>query len=301
MKKSKKTYNIKINRKTKKKNVIYNSRGGGNIIMSYFNYNREHDNTVNHANNNGRCMCVNYSKNNQGRYTIPENETRCNRKATGNSDFCDLHKDCKSFLNNYTTGNEPDYNPSSWAHPYIQGSHNCYSYFLDDRSESIKDKCKEMCLKKHKTGCPKKISECSNLKPQPGDFGMLLNSGSLKGKKRNYSCPLLEQKVMSDNPHISKTTLTNKCPSNYYKGAIVVDPNHTFHFYRQNKNSTWSHKPGTLPISEVDADNKYIYVPHYANRDYTKLKRKNENPINYTDFCGYYCIPNNNHINTNMI
>ena len=26
---------------------------------------------------------------------------------------------------------EEDYNPDKWSEPYIEGSHNCYAYFLD--------------------------------------------------------------------------------------------------------------------------------------------------------------------------
>ena len=58
---------------------------------------------------------------------------------------------------------------------------------------------------------------------------------------------------------------------------MVVDPHNTFHFYRQNPDGTWSHKPGTAPISNIDADGKTIYVPHFANRDYSKERKKKTN------------------------
>ena len=70
---------------------------------------------------------------------------------------------------------------------------------------------------------------------------------------------------------------------------MVVDPGNTFHFIGQNKDGTWSHKPGTLPVTNVDADNLPIYTPFTANRDYAKPGESD--PINYTGFCGYYCIP----------
>ena len=38
----------------------------------------------------------------------------------------------------------------------------------------------------------------------------------------------------------------------------------------------------------------------YQNRNYTKERRKKEKPIKYKDFCGYYCIPNNKYLNTNL-
>ena len=55
----------------------------------------------------------------------------------------------------------------------------------------------------------------------------------------------------------------------HYKGAMVVDRGNTFHFYRQNKDGTWSHKPGVLPVTNKDASGKKIYVPHFADRDYS--------------------------------
>ena len=55
--------------------------------------------------------------------------------------------------------------------------------FLNDRLDSVKEKCHELCLKKHKTGCPKKIEACGDLKPQPGNHHLLLKDGNLKNKK----------------------------------------------------------------------------------------------------------------------
>ena len=100
----------------------------------------------------------------------------------------------------------------------------------------------------------------------------------------------MEEKILNDNSSIKKTQLIKKCDKNSFKGAMVVDPGNTFHYYRQNTDGTWSHKPGTLPITDKDADQKTIYTPYTANRDYTKPGESD--PINYTNFCGYYSIPN---------
>ena len=88
-----------------------------------------------------------------------------------------------------------------------------------------------------------------------------------------------------------------KCPDHYYKGAMVVDDDHTFHFYRMDKDGKWSHKPGTQPVSNTDASGKPIYIPHFADRDYSHKPNK----IKYNSFCNYYCIPNNKYITTNSI
>ena len=49
---------------------------------------------------------------------------------------------------------------------------------------------------------------------------------------------------------------------------MVVAPLHTFHFYRQNRDGTWSHKPGTMKVTDVDADNNKIYI-HKSMREAT--------------------------------
>ena len=76
------------------------------------------------------------------------------------------------------------YKPKKWSHPYIEGSHNCYAYFLSDKSDSIQIKCKELCLQNNKKGCPKKIDECQDLIPQPGDHYLLNKYGNLKKEKK---------------------------------------------------------------------------------------------------------------------
>jgi hypothetical protein len=191
-----------------------------------------------------------------------------------------------------------DYDPEKWKHPYIEGSHNCYTYFLNDQIKAVKDRCDELC-KKHGNNCPKKIEQCSNLKPQPGHYNNLLMKGNIDMGPNKYTCPLMEGRITGDNKAIKKVRFDQKCPNYHYKGAMVVDPGHTYHFYRQNKDSTWSHKPGTLPITNKDANDKVIYVPHNADRNYNKNAKKDG--INYVDFCGYYCVPNNKYINTHAI
>ena len=146
--------------------------------------------------------------------------------------------------------------------------------------------------------CPKFVKECGNLKPQPGDYALLMKEGTLKNKKRIYKCKEMEEKIKQDNPSIITTSLFKKCPDKYYKGAMVVDDNHTFHFYRQNaKDAGWSHKPGTNSVTNKDASGKKILIPHFANRDYSHKPNK----IKYISFCNYYCIPKNEYINTNSI
>ena len=106
-------------------------------------------------------------------------------------------------------------------------------------------------------------------------------------------------KIMKDNPSIKPIKFNRKCPNKYYKAAIVIDPEHTYHFYRQDKNVRWSHKPGTLKVTNKDASGNPIYAPHLSDRNYNKELEKDG--IDYTKFCNYFCVPKNSFKRTNAI
>ena len=260
----------------------------------YKYYRQEDDDTILKPSKKKRCMCINYKSENDF-----QSYDRCPKNAVENTDFCELHQQCKSYLRNFLSGYEVDYEPKLWSDPYVEGSHNCYSYFLNRQVKAVKEKCNEICLKKHKSSCPQKDSECSDLKPQPGDFELIKRTGTDKDKERIYKCPNMQRKILNDNPSLIPVPFNVKCPNNHYKGAYVVDPDNTYHFYRQNKDGTYSHKPGISPISQVDSAKQKIYVPHFANRNYEE-DDNNDEAINYTNFCGYYCIPSNKIVHKNL-
>ena len=284
-----------FNKKSRRINSLFNNKDIKKMI-AFFN---EDDDTF--TKDTSRCMCIDYDVNSRNNITMENNQDyrRCKSKAISGSNFCSKHQNCPTLLKSSLNGSEIPYNPGEWSHPYIEGTHNCYSYFLADKQASIMKKCEKKCVKKHGAeNCPKKIKECGGLKPQPGNHYLMMKEGNLKNKKRIYKCSKMEKKIKQDNPSIKKTTLLQKCPNNYYKGAMVVDDDHTFHFYRQNANdATWSHKPGTMAVTNLDASDKKIYIPHFSNRDYSHKPNK----IKYNSFCNYYCIPNNKYIQTNSI
>ena len=279
-----------------------------------------------------------------------KNINNCMNKK--NNRNCKDYNQCKKMMKNYMSGYEPNLNPDNWNHPYIKGSHNCYTYFLNDHIKEVAKKCKSLCLKKNKNKCPTKTKKCGDLKPQPGDWAEL--QGYIKSN-RKYTCPDMNYKILADNiednknkynryynniNNLNNTNVNNilhpndantlnlnninisnnlikdknnnnqrsvifpvkfneKCPPNHYKGALVIDTNKTYHFYRQDNNGRFSHKPGTLGVEQVDASGNPIYAVHLADTDYNKSKRKNG--ITYDKFCSYYCIPNNNFKSTKAI
>ena len=86
------------------------------------------------------------------------------------------------------------------------------------------------------------------------------------------------------------------CPQGAYKVALVLDPTHDYHWYRQNSDGTWSHKIGGNQVNRIDAFQNMIFDPESADRNYS-----NTTGSNYTIFIGYYYIyPLNNIIATSQ-
>jgi len=263
--------------------------------------------------NENKCKCDNKTG-------YPSNNGNCNNNNNNN---CEDYNKCRKLFKSYQrkgniNPNEPKWDPNYWSNRYVKDSHNCYTYFLDDQIEEIKKECRSKCLqKKSKAKCPKgekynndRIEDCGDLRPQPGDWSYYHNKiGEDEFKKisNRYTCEDMVYKVNQDNKDGSDNLITpinfdTPCPNKHYKGAIVVDPGkkpegHTFHFYRQDSNGRFSHKPGILEIENLDASGKAIWAPHLADRNYNKSKKKDG--INYKNFCGYYCLPNNGHKDTN--
>jgi hypothetical protein len=69
----------------------------------------------------------------------------------------------------------------------------------------------------------------------------------------------------------------------------VVDPDNDYHWYRQDADGDWSHKPGGTKVTRKDASGHRIHRPDLADRDYTK----GSGTLNYEQFCTYMCVPRN--------
>ena len=239
-------------------------------------------------------QCNNILVNNEDRCQILNSKgypKKYNSNHQNNTKECEEYTHCKKKYSEFMGGYEPHYNPEKWNPPTILNSHNCYTYFLNDEVLYTINKCKIECSKNNNCN-NSKIEECRQFKPQPGYYAKMVGAPY----KKEYTCLNMRKNILNDNPDIKISSFTEKCPTNYYKGAMVIDPNNTYHFYRQDSNMRWSHKPGTNKVTNLDASNKPIYNPQYADRDYKKSKK---NGLNYTKFCNYFCIPKNSHIDTN--
>ena len=160
-----------------------------------------------------------------------------------------------------------------------------------------------------------KYSNCYTYAFNYVDYGnQKLQPGELHGTKyEKNTCGEIIRKVKNDyiDDNIVETDFETKLPSDRYKIALTVDLDFErkdtdkydpdYHFYRQDCNGTWSHKPGTNDVTNEDADGNAILNPEEANRSYRKVCEKKhgegsekcEDKHNYHKFCGFLSIPIN--------
>lgn len=202
----------------------------------------------------------------QGKIPHCQCSPNCSNPPLAHSPFCKKHQKCsrKAPL----TGSEPAYDPAKYnKYPGIKESHNCYTYAFNYLHLPKTKKC-------NKNNCPLPF-------PQPGRASGYPRWSDVKGKR----CPDLIARIMGDVPGASLSTFEAKCPANKRKIALVVDEDQDYHFYRQDSNGYWSHKPGATDVIPYDATKRRIYDPELASRYYPKSN------LHYDQFCSYFCIP----------
>lgn len=156
------------------------------------------------------------------------------------------------------SGFELNYEPSLWNDQgNVQYSTNCYAYALNMQ-----------------TG----FSRGDKL--QPGELsGEPLSSSSDIVASRIIE--LVEADAEAEGFLFENVGAGDECPEDTYKVALVVDPQIDYHWYRQNSDGKWSHKPGHTEVTDTDASGNVIYNPQNADRDY--------GGINYSEFGGFFC------------
>ena len=154
-------------------------------------------------------------------------------------------------------GSNPPYEPARWNKDPVQTSTNCYAYAANNPG-----------------GHP------ANTKPQPGQqCGHPAPDASCQSVTAAATC---DGMVPAPNPPPAKP--------GYYAVALVSAPAANpaappldYHWYRQDDNGNWSHKPGWSEATNKDASGNPITNPQTADRNYGRL--------NYSNFCGYFYVP----------
>ena len=174
------------------------------------------------------------------------------------------------------SGWEPVYAPHVYNKTRrMRESHNCFAYAFNHMELPPENECNE--------------KQCTTAFHQPGRRAGFPRWNEIQGKR----CPDLLARLFAEVPGLSKTTFTQRCPKGKSKIAYVVDPQEDYHFYRQDRDGWWSHKPGATPVKRTDATGRVIYNPELASRNYTDKGSR----LDYKYFCGYLCAPRNKELN----
>ncbi len=137
----------------------------------------------------------------------------------------------------------PPYNPGKWNIPSVQPHNNCYNYAND---------------------------LITNTFAQPGRaHGKMYKTLTCNGGKG------VEPAAVADGLKATANFNTHLKKGQGWYVALVIWPNTDYHWYRQDSNGCWSHKPGSTAARNVDNSGHIITDPKTCNRG------------NYTVFCTY--------------
>jgi hypothetical protein len=151
------------------------------------------------------------------------------------------------------SNSELRYDMAKWNDPDVKEYNNCYSYATNI------------------------IDTSRTSKPHPGYTKNITTSNS------DFTCDVLNKHVLLDHPKAYKTDFETPCKCNYYKAYLAADPKKDFHLYKQDADGYWSHKPGSLNTTRVDASKNKIVNPATADKKYKNY--------NYRDSCMFFCVP----------
>jgi len=149
-------------------------------------------------------------------------------------------------------------------------NNNCYSYAFNNTNTKYKQK------------------------PQPGSYS---NIKQVKRNNKEYKCKNFIYRVLNDYPNSRFISVNDykkgrRCNNDEYTIFLAIDNDGIstdYHFYKEDENGYWSHKPGLDEISYVDDSGRKITNPLYADRDYENGNINDENNYNYKTKCGFFC------------
>ena len=178
------------------------------------------------------------------------------KKIKNNNNNLLLNNNLSNLKNEFSplSGSELDYNPNLWnKNNNIRKSHNCYSYALGNIVKDLKSKA------------------------QPG-----YASGYKYINNDNFNCKSFRERLKKDSPSSYLEKFDKACLPGFYKIFLALDPGNDYHWWRQDSNHYWSHKPGESNVTNLDASEKLINNPYVSDR---KFKNRN-----YHEPCFFACI-----------
>jgi len=182
------------------------------------------------------------------------------------------------LVERFVSACSPVFEPSKWNKKYVQASHNCYSYSMNQVEPNRVDKCRQIINKNDKS--------CGQRGPtRPKNYNYPEN--------KKMTCESITRGVLNDVSGASRLEENTGCPNDKYKVALFIDDkNKSYHFLRKDKcdnpEGIWSHKNVTGPATQKDVKGNLIYDPANANLKYSW--------VNYDTMCDYLCIPDDNYL-----
>ena len=169
-----------------------------------------------------------------------------------------------------TNGYELDYSPTLWNYSPMINNNNCYAYAINNQVYPSENRIW--------------------YKQQMGEYADEFFTAFTK----NAIYSAVQADYAKYNFVFSKSLMFQEidrdavCPAGTYKVALVVGVTDNgeldYHWYRQDSDGLWSHKPGKNEVKRVDNSGDLIVDPETADRGF------------YTNFLGYYAVsPWNNY------
>ncbi len=176
------------------------------------------------------------------------------------------------------SGSELNYNPNYWSTKlvYIEEAFswkelekvtNCYSYAVNSELNPV---------------------TMTALPMQPGlttDTPLTPEKAELI-KLPNYVRSLIEKDAEKLGFEFLPVPKETPCQAGRYKVALCLDDigyDLDYHWYRQNPDGSWPHKPGGESVTNKDSSGRLILDPENCSKDYSYTN-------NYTNFVGFFSV-----------
>lgn len=200
---------------------------------------------------------------------------QCNRHCTRTPEpgksFCKFHMNSNQCERSRMSSFEPSLDMETWNKTiHLKESHNCFAYAYNAIDPMLISECK-------------KDKDCNVGFNQPGYAA----GYDPFAKQKEKGCADMVLRLWGDNPKVKAISFEAKCPAMTSKIALIVDPKKDYHFLRQDPDGYWSHKPGAMNVTRLDASDRPIFRPDRS----IFLYKDHKDPLLYTTLCGYFCVP----------
>jgi hypothetical protein len=195
----------------------------------------------------------------------------------------------------------PPYEPGKWndGGP-VQESTNCYAYAMDSRTGHTPHNTPQPGVA---SGSPAATNSCADVTPavlsdgapaKPGDPPTILQAPQCPYQKKNKLPP--PQKKGYYLVALVATSNTTEVVDKSTSPPTVKLPD--YHWYRQDSDGLWSHKPGETEVRRVDSSGKPVTNPQTADRTTKQLETVStpggpvtvQTVLDYDQFCGYFYV-----------